>query len=102
MEENKDERCENAREDSDSKFAYPPGEEPMYRDEHGNLLTPDEFRAHLGREETEEEREARFRLARETQRRLLGDEVADALEESAKSPESREDRSHRPRRVSER
>lgn len=60
---------------AESRFAYPEGEEPMYRDEHGNLLTPEEFRTLIKREETDEEREARYRHARETQRRLLGDDA---------------------------
>lgn len=68
-------RDTGAGEDAESRFAYSVGEEVLYEDEHGNLLTPEEFREHLKRPETDEEREARYRHARETQRRLLGDDA---------------------------
>lgn len=67
MEENQEERRDpGAGADAYSKFAYPAGEEPMYHDEHGNLLTPEDFREHVRREETAEDREARYARARET------------------------------------
>lgn len=68
--------------DAGSKFAYPEGEESMYRDTDGNLLTPEEFRTHLERAETDEEREARYKHARETQRSLLGDDAPPSAYES--------------------
>lgn len=95
MEENSERRDHSGPEES--KFAYPEGEEVMYEDEHGNSLTPDEFREHLAylaEHETPEERRSRYKHARDTQRRLLGDDIADALEADAESPESSEDRSH--------